>query len=113
VSTIVEPSILPGDARALPDYTDACDCPDTTAPTRPAVVLDPFGGAGTTALVASVHGRHGISVDASADYCRVATWHVHDPRQRARALGNRPGRPGSARNGHSEDQPRTERRRIA
>lgn len=95
------------------DYTDACDCPDTTAPTRPAVVLDPFGGTGTTALVASVHGRHGISVDASADYCRLATWRVHDPRQRARALGIHSRRSGLARNGHSEDQPQTERRRAA
>ena len=31
----------------------ACACPDTTGPTTPAVVLDPFGGTGTTALVAS------------------------------------------------------------
>jgi hypothetical protein len=95
------------------DYTDACGCPDTTAPTRPAVVLDPFGGTGTTALVAAVHGRHGISVDASADYCRLATWRVHDPGQRARALGDRRGRFGTARHDHSEDPLRTERRRAA
>ena len=46
----------------------ACACPDTTAPTTPGVVLDPFGGTGTTALVATALGRHGISVDMSADY---------------------------------------------
>jgi len=50
----------------------ACACPDTTAPTRPAVVLDVFGGTGTTAHVASALGRHGISLDMSADYCRLA-----------------------------------------
>ncbi|MFC9973584.1 DNA-methyltransferase [Spirillospora sp. NPDC127200] len=50
-------------------------------------VLDPFGGTGTTALVASVHGRHGISIDASADYCRLAAWRTTDPAERARALG--------------------------
>ena len=50
----------------------ACGCPDTTAPTRPSVVLDPFGGTGTTAHVASALGRHGISVDMSADYSRIA-----------------------------------------
>jgi len=50
----------------------ACACPDTTAPTRPAVVLDPFGGTGTTAHVAHALGRHGISVDMSADYSRIA-----------------------------------------
>jgi DNA modification methylase len=42
-------------------------------PTRPAVVLDPFGGTGTTAHVAHALGRHGISVDLSADYCRLAS----------------------------------------
>jgi site-specific DNA-methyltransferase (cytosine-N4-specific) len=49
------------------------------------VVLDPFGGTGTTALVASVLGRRGISVDMSADYCRLAAWRTSDPKQRARA----------------------------
>jgi hypothetical protein len=63
-----------------------CACPQPTAPTRPAVVLDPFGGTGTTALVADVHGRHGISIDLSADYCRLARWRVADPGERARAL---------------------------
>jgi hypothetical protein len=63
----------------------ACACPDTTAPTRPGVVLDPFGGTGTTALVAVMHGREGISVDASADYCRLAEWRAREPNQRAKA----------------------------
>jgi DNA modification methylase len=52
----------------------ACACPDTTAPSTPGVVLDPFGGTGTTAFVAAVNGRAGISVDLSADYCRLARW---------------------------------------
>jgi 3'-phosphoadenosine 5'-phosphosulfate sulfotransferase (PAPS reductase)/FAD synthetase len=48
--------------------------------------LDPFGGTGTTALVAKALGRHGVSVDMSADYCRLAEWRVNDPKQsRARA----------------------------
>ncbi|MET9339234.1 site-specific DNA-methyltransferase [Nonomuraea sp. NPDC003804] len=65
----------------------ACACPDLTAPTRPAVVLDPFGGTGTTALVASVLGRRGVSIDRSAGYCRLAQWRTTDPGERARALG--------------------------
>ena len=65
------------------DY--ACACPDTSAPTTPGVVLDPFGGTGTTALVADVLGRHGITVDLSADYCRLAEWRTTDPKQRAKA----------------------------
>ena len=64
---------------------EACDCPEPTAPTTPGVVLDPFSGTGTTALVASVLGRHGIGVDMSEDYCRLAAWRTTDPRQRARA----------------------------
>lgn len=49
-------------------------------------VLDPFGGTGTTALVARAWGRHGISVDMSADYCRLAEWRVNDPGELARAM---------------------------
>ena len=40
------------------------------------VVLDPFGGTGTTAGVARVLGRSAISVDLSNDYCRLARWRV-------------------------------------
>jgi site-specific DNA-methyltransferase (cytosine-N4-specific) len=51
------------------------------------VVLDPFGGTGTTALVATMLGRRGLSVDLSADYCRLAQWRASDPKERARAAG--------------------------
>ena len=54
----------------------ACACDDPTAPTRPAVVLDPFGGTGTTAMVARALGRHGVSLDLSLDYLRLAEWRV-------------------------------------
>jgi DNA modification methylase len=63
-----------------------CACPEPTAPTRPAVVLDPFGGTGTTALVAKALGRHGISVDMSADYCRLAQWRTTDEAHLAKAM---------------------------
>jgi site-specific DNA-methyltransferase (adenine-specific) len=76
-----------GNVRSVHEITGyACACPDTTAPTTPGVVLDPLGGTGTTALVASVHGRVGISVDLSADYCRIARWRTTDPKQRERAV---------------------------
>jgi DNA modification methylase len=64
----------------------ACACPDTTAPTTPGTILDPFGGTGTTALMAKALGRTGISVDMSADYSRLATWRTTDPGQLAAAL---------------------------
>jgi SAM-dependent methyltransferase len=46
-------------------------------PTRPAIVLDPFGGTGTVAMVARALGRIGVSVDLSMPYCRAARWRVH------------------------------------
>jgi len=64
----------------------ACACPQPTAPTRPALVVDPFGGTGTTALVAAMHGRLGVTVDMSADYSRLAAWRTQDPAQRAAAM---------------------------
>lgn len=53
------------------------------------VVLDPFGGTGTTALVADVLGRVGISVDRSADYTRLAQWRLADPSERGRVAPRR------------------------
>lgn len=53
-------------------------------------VLDPFGGTGTTAMVADVLGRHGVSVDRSGDYCRIAAWRTTDRNQRARVLRKPP-----------------------
>lgn len=94
-----------GNRRHLPGYADpnrsedaranvvatitgyACACPTTDADTTPAVVLDPFGGTGTTAMVAKALGRHGIAVDLSADYCRLATWRTNDRNQLAKVLG--------------------------
>ena len=64
----------------------ACACPDATAPVRPAVVVDPFGGTGTTALVASMLYRTGISVDRLYRITRrLARWRTTDPAERAAA----------------------------
>jgi DNA modification methylase len=68
----------------LTGYACACDAP--TSPTRPAVILDPFGGTGTTAVVAKALGRRAHLVDLSADYCRLAQWRVTDPGEMARAM---------------------------
>jgi DNA modification methylase len=45
-------------------------------PTRPALVVDPFGGTGTTAMVARALGRHAVTVDLSHAYSRAARWRV-------------------------------------
>lgn len=55
----------------------ACACDDTTAPTRPSVILDPFGGTGTVAMVARALGRYPIHIDLSADYLRLANWRIY------------------------------------
>jgi len=65
----------------------ACACPDASAPTRPAVVVDPFAGTWTSLLVAAALGRIGVGVDRSMDYCRLGRWRTSDPGERARALG--------------------------
>lgn len=57
------------------------------AATRPAVVLDPFSGTGTTVMVADVLSRTGVGIERSQDYCRLAQWRTADPAERARALG--------------------------
>ena len=36
------------------------------------IVLDPFGGAGTTALVAQKHGRKAVLFELNPDYCEMA-----------------------------------------
>lgn len=64
----------------------SCACYEPTAPTTPSVILDPFGGTGTTAMVAKALGRTGISVDMSADYCRIAQWRTTDRDQLAKVL---------------------------
>lgn len=38
----------------------------------PAIVLDPFMGAGTTALVALEHGRHYFGIDLQPEYIRMS-----------------------------------------
>ncbi len=71
----------------------SCACPEPTAPTTPGVVLDPFGGTGTSSLVASCYGRTGISVDLSHDYSRLARWRTTDRGERARVLDQPKPRP--------------------
>lgn len=77
VSTLRRPRAGNGNADACPH----CGSGDI----RPGVIADPFGGTGTTALVAAVLGRFGISGDMSADYLKLARWRTTDPRERAAA----------------------------
>lgn len=72
----------------------ACGCRHPTAPTRNALVIDPFGGTGTTATVARALGRDAISFDLSAGYLGLAEWRINDRRELCRARGRyRPPKP--------------------
>lgn len=51
-------------------WRPTCSC-DAGEPV-PAVVLDPYGGAGTTALAAERLGRRAVSVDLYLPFCRLA-----------------------------------------
>lgn len=57
----------------------------TPPPGRAALILDPFCGTGTTALVAQALGRDALGVDLSADYVRLAKWRCSQPSQAAKA----------------------------
>jgi hypothetical protein len=95
-------TMLAAATRTITGY--ACACPAPDAPTVPGVILDPCGGAGTTALVASCFGRVGISNDLSADYGRLARWRATDPGERARVLDvAKPERPVAGQLGLFED----------
>ena len=64
----------------------ACACDVTLAPTRPAVVLDPFVGTGTVPMVARALGRYGIGLDLSRDYLRLARWRISESRHGAKSI---------------------------
>jgi hypothetical protein len=79
---------VPALRRARSDVRELVACPHCGGRDfAPSVTVDPFGGTGTTAIVASALGRHGISVDLSADYHRIARWRDADGGLRAKALG--------------------------
>lgn len=55
------------------------------------VILDPFGGTGTTAMAARALGRFGVSLDLSADYLRLANWRVFQSGQAAKVAARTDG----------------------
>lgn len=75
-------------------------------PTRPSVVLDPFGGTGTTAMVARALGRIGISIDLSHSYSRAARWRCLDGGEWQQVIERTTGRPTKPLPKHNPDQER-------
>ncbi len=56
--------------QATNEWQPGCTCGDE--PTIACRVLDPFGGAGTTAVVARQLGRHSVYIDLSQQYADIA-----------------------------------------
>jgi tRNA G10 N-methylase Trm11 len=54
----------------------ACGC--GTSARRPGFVLDPFSGAGTTALCAARLGHGAVGIDLSTDYLEMAAQRLRD-----------------------------------
>ena len=46
---------------------------------RGGIVLDPFIGSGTTAVVAQRLGRHFVGIDSNLEYCEMARRRIHQP----------------------------------
>ena len=50
-------------------HRPTCSC---NAASQPGTVLDPFGGSGTTAAVASGNGRNAIAIELNPEYVKLA-----------------------------------------
>ena len=68
--------------RHVTEYIDqgfvkTCDCDSDE--TEPAIILDPFGGSGTTAQVAQDNGRDWIMCEANEDYVQMIEQRTEQP----------------------------------
>lgn len=64
-------------AKKTTGWKRTCDCGDS-ASVQPSLVLDPFSGAGTSALCANRLGRHAIGIDLTRDYNVMAANRLRD-----------------------------------
>lgn len=62
---------------AMGTLRPACGCESTAVP---GVVLDPFMGAGTTAVVAEKHGRDWLGIELNPDFAELARERIHQAR---------------------------------
>jgi hypothetical protein len=70
-ASAVKARILAGLAeRRTVGWRQTCDCP--SEPPVPCTVLDPFGGAGTTGMVADRLGRDAILIELNPSYAAMA-----------------------------------------
>jgi DNA modification methylase len=62
--------------RTTKGWKPTCECPE--APPVPCQVLDPFGGAGTTGLVADRLGRNSTMLELNPEYAELAARRIRD-----------------------------------
>lgn len=55
--------------RRVVGWQSSCNC---DAPISPCWVLDPFGGSGTTGMVAGLYARHSTLIELNSDYVEIA-----------------------------------------
>ena len=58
------------------DYQKQCAC--KTNETKCGTVLDPFGGSGTTSIVADNHNRNAVLIELNAEYIEIARRRIQD-----------------------------------
>ena len=65
-------------------FRPTCTC---SAPSQPALVLDPFVGSGTTCIVAKRLGRRSVGIDLSTEYLALAAYRLERTQSALGALG--------------------------
>lgn len=73
------PPIPMDEGMTAGEHRQACGC---AAPSTPGIVLDPFLGSGTTAVVAEQHGRRWIGIELNPDIAATAEQRIADERAR-------------------------------
>lgn len=64
--------------REFAGWKPTCDCQSAGLGVQPCVVLDPFGGAGTTSMVAARLGRNSVMVELNPEYAALAEKRIRD-----------------------------------
>lgn len=82
-----EPALRRGQLALRRELQPACSC---ATGWRPGLVLDPFFGAGTTALVAEQHGRDWLGIELNPDFARLAEDRIRAARDQHDTAEGRP-----------------------
>jgi DNA modification methylase len=79
---------MPNRWQTVRDVGDLIPC-GCGAPTKPGIVLDPFMGSGTTAIVAERLGRDWLGIELKPEYVEMATERIQAERARTEGVMNR------------------------